>query len=65
MTRLAIELSSDSYGLVTGRVIDEGDGIVFEVTIASDSTRASQKRVTACIADHLNWFIDLSHGGTK
>ncbi len=63
MTRLAIELSSDSYGLVTGRLIDEGDGIVFEVT--SDSTRASQKRATACIADHLNWFIDLSHGGTK
>jgi hypothetical protein len=65
VTRLAIELESDSPGFVTGRLIDADEGIVFAVTIASDSTRASQKRVVACIGDHLNWFIDLSHRGTK
>jgi hypothetical protein len=65
VTRLAIELSSDSPGFVTGRLIDEREGIVLEVTVASDSTRTSQKRVVAMLADHLNWFIDLSHGGKR
>ena len=64
---MTIELKSDSPGFVTGRLIDEdhGEGVIYEVTIASDDTRVSQKRVTACIADHLNWFIDLSHGGKR
>ena len=67
MTRFTIELSTDSPGFVTGKIIDEqsGDGIIFSVTVASDSTRASQKRVTRMLADHLNWFDDLSRGGTR
>jgi hypothetical protein len=65
VTRLTIELDSESPGFVTGRLIDEGEGIIFSVTVASDSTRGSQKRVMAMVADHINWFIDLSHGGKR
>ena len=66
MTRLTVELDSDSPGFVTGKLIDmDNEGIVFSVTVASDSTRTSQKRVVACIAEHLNWFVDLSHGGAR
>lgn len=64
-TAFTIELKSDSPGLVTGRLVDPESGIIYEVTLATDSTRVSQKRVLANIADHLNWFVDLSHGGTK
>jgi hypothetical protein len=65
MTRFTIELTSDSPGFVTGRLIDPEEGIVFSVTVSSDSTRGSQKRVTALIAKQINWFVDLSHGGKR
>ena len=66
MTRLTIELDSDSPGFVTGKLIDaDNEGIVLAVTVASDSTRTSQKRVVAMVADQINWFIDLSHGGKR
>jgi hypothetical protein len=65
MTPFTVELESDSPGFVTGRLIEEGAGIVFSVTVVSDSTRGSQKRVVALLADQINWFIDLSHGGKR
>ena len=68
MTRLTLELSSSSPGFVTGRLVDadhNGEGIIFEVTISSDSTRTSQRQVVRAIGAHLDWFIDLSRGGKQ
>jgi hypothetical protein len=65
--KFTVELIRLETGYVTGRLIDSesGEGMFYEVSLRSDSTRASQIRVLKNLADHLNWFVDLSEGGTK
>lgn len=64
-TRITVELTRVSEGFVTGRVIDQADGIIYESTVVTSDTKTSQARVVKDIARHLNWFIDLSEGGSK
>jgi hypothetical protein len=69
--KFTVELIRLENGYVTGRLIDSSFAIVphagmfYEVSLRSDSTRASQIRVLKNLVDHLNWFVDLSEGGTK
>jgi hypothetical protein len=65
--KFTVELIRLENGYVTGRLIDSesGEGMFYEVSLRSDSTRASQIRVLKNLVDHLNWFVDLSEGGTK
>ena len=52
---------------MTGRIIDTDDDgyTLYEVTVVSDATKASQTRVLRDLARHLDWFVDLSEGGKK
>jgi hypothetical protein len=65
--RFTIELTRASRGFVTGRLIDteSGEGVFYESTVVTDETKTSQMRVLKDIARHLNWYIDLSEGGSK
>lgn len=65
--RFTIELTRASRGFVTGRLIDteSGEGVFYESTVVTDDTKTSQARVLKDIARHLNWYIDLSEGGSK
>ena len=65
--KFTVELIRLENGYVTGRLIDSesGEGMFYEVSLRSDSTRASQIRVLKNLVDNLNWFVDLSEGGTK
>ena len=65
--KFTIELTRTAPGAVMGRIIDpqEGDDVPYEVTVATMDTKLSQARVLRDLARHLNWFVDLSEGGTK
>ena len=65
--KFVIELVNNGQGSVTGGLIDtDDDGYkLYEVTVTTDSTKDSQTRVLRDLARHLNWFVDLSEGGTK
>jgi len=65
--RFVIELIREDAGTVMGRIIDpqEGDDVPYEITVATMDTKLSQTRVLRDLARHLNWFVDLSEGGTK
>ena len=65
--KFIIELTHTGRGSVTGAIVDtDDDGYkLYEVTVVSDATKASQTRVLRDLARHLDWFVDLSEGGTK
>jgi hypothetical protein len=65
--RFTVELTRESEGFVRGRIIDTeyGEGVLYEVSVVTDETKASQARVLKDIARHLNWYVDLSEGGSK
>lgn len=65
--KFVIELTHTGRGSVTGRIIDTDDDgyTLYEVTVVSDATKASQTRVLRDLARHLDWFVDLSEGGKK
>lgn len=65
--KFIVELTRSGPGGVTGRIVDtDHDGyLLYEVSVLTDSTRDSQTRVLRDLARHLNWFVDLSEGGTK
>ncbi len=65
--KFTVELKRIDDGYVVGRLIDteSGEGVFYEVSLRSDSTRASQVQVLKNLTNHLNWFVDLSEGGTK
>lgn len=65
--KFIIELTHTGRGSVTGRIIDTDDDgyTLYEVTVVSDATKASQTRVLRDLARHLDWFVDLSEGGKK
>jgi hypothetical protein len=65
--KFSIELTYVGSGSVKGSLVDtDVDGYtLYEVTVATDSTKDSQTRVLRDLARHLNWFVDLSEGGTK
>ena len=65
--KFVLELNRTAPGSVTGRIIDTDDDgyTLYEVTVLTDSTKDSQTRVLRDLARHLNWFVDLSEGGTK
>ena len=65
--KFIVELVNNGQGSVTGGLIDtDDDGYkLYEVTVTTDSTKDSQTRVLRDLARHLNWFVDLSEGGTK
>ena len=65
--KFIIELTHTGRGSVTGRIIDTDDDgyTLYEVTVVSDATKASQTRVLRDLARHLDWFVDLSEGGIK
>ena len=65
--KFVVELNRSAPGGVTGRIIDTDDAgyTLYEVTVLTDSTKDSQTRVLRDLARHLNWFVDLSEGGTK
>jgi len=65
--KFVLELNRTASGSVTGRIIDTDDDgyTLYEVTVLTDSTKDSQTRVLRDLARHLNWFVDLSEGGTK
>jgi hypothetical protein len=65
--KFTVELKRIDDGYVVGRLIDteSGEGVFYEVTLRSDSTRASQTQVLKNLVGHLNWYIDLSEGWTK
>ena len=65
--KFVIELTHTGRGSVTGTIVDtDDDGYkLYEVTILTDSTKDSQTRVLKDLTRHLNWFVDLSEGGTK
>jgi hypothetical protein len=65
--RFIVELTYANPGSVRGRLIDTDDDgyTLYEVLVTTDSTKDSQTRVLHDLARHLNWFVDLSEGGTK
>ena len=65
--KLTLELVRIDEGYVTGRLIDteSGEGLFYETSVRVDETRVAQTRVLKDLARHLNWFVDLSEGGTK
>jgi len=65
--KFIVELVNNGRGSVTGRIIDtdHDEYTLYEVTVTTDSTKDSQTRVLRDLARHLNWFVDLSEGGTK
>jgi hypothetical protein len=65
--KLALELTRTGPGEVTGRIFDteDGDYKIYEVVVATTNTQESQTRVLKDLARHLNWFVDLSEGGTQ
>lgn len=65
--KFVVELNRTGPGEVTGRIVDMDDGEykIYEVIVATMSTKDSQTRVLRDLARHLNWFVDLSEGGTK
>jgi hypothetical protein len=65
--RFIVELTYANPGSVRGRLIDTDDDgyTLYEVLVTADSTKDSQTRVLRDLARHLNWFVDLSEGGTK
>lgn len=66
MVRFTVEMDRVGKGMVAARIRDtENATLVFEVTVVTDDTKTSQERVVATLANHLNWFVDLSQGGTK
>jgi hypothetical protein len=66
MLRFTIEMDRVGHGIVAVRVREtEDNGLMYEVTVALDSTREAQKQALQDVFRHLNRFTDLSHGGTK
>jgi hypothetical protein len=65
--KVRLELKWHSSGVVQGRLVDEehNDGVMFDVTIAVDTTETAQRQVLRALMRHLGWYIDLSHGGTR
>jgi hypothetical protein len=65
--KFIVELVNNGRGSVTGRLLDTDDDkyTLYEVTVTTDSTRASQTRVLKDLTRHLNWFVDLSEGEIK
>jgi hypothetical protein len=65
--KFIVELINNGRGSVTGSLVDTDDDgyTLYEVTVMTDSTKDSQTRVLRDLARHLNWFVDLSEGGTK
>jgi len=65
--KFIIELTHTGRGSVTGTIVDtDDDGYkLYEVTVTTDDTKASQTRVLRDLARHLDWFVDLSEGGNK
>lgn len=62
-----IELTRVSEGFVTGRLIDteSGEGVFYEVTVRVSDTETAQRRVLKNLFSHIDWFTDLSEGGSK
>lgn len=65
--KLTLELLRIDEGYVTGRLIDSesGEGLLYETSVRVDETSVAQTRVLRDLMRHLNWFVDLSEGGTK
>lgn len=69
MIQMQLQLERKDDGLVQVRVLDmdsesnEPSVLVWECTVALETTREAQKAALKATMDYLNRFIDLSEGG--
>lgn len=65
--KVTVELIRVGEGYVTGRLLDteSGEGLFYETSVRIDETKVAQTRVLKDLFRHLDWFVDLSQGGTK
>lgn len=69
MIQLQLQLERKDNGIVQARLLEydhqteEPTALIWECTVAQETTRHAQKAALKATMDYLNTFLDLSEGG--